>query len=69
MNTFNPLIVLIMVPVFEAFIYPGFRRVCKITPLRKMAVGGCLAALAFVLAGLLQLKVLHKFQIYIEIFS
>ena len=57
MNTFNPLIVLIMVPIFEAFIYPALRRVCKITPLRKMAAGGCLAALAFVLAGLLQLKV------------
>lgn len=47
-----------MVPLFEAFIYPALRRFGKITPLRKMAVGGCLAALAFVLAGFLQLKVI-----------
>lgn len=46
-----------MVPLFEAFIYPAVRRFCKITPLRKMAAGGCLAAFAFGLAGFLQLKV------------
>ncbi|KAH7720230.1 POT family protein [Aphelenchoides avenae] len=57
MNTFNPLIILISVPIFEAFIYPALRRVCNVTPLRKMAAGGVLAALAFIMAGLLQLKV------------
>ncbi|VIO96173.1 Uncharacterized protein BM_BM4491 [Brugia malayi] len=57
MNTLNPLIVLITVPIFEAWVYPIIQRICKVTPLRKMAAGGCLAALAFVLAGLLQLEV------------
>ncbi|EJW78617.1 POT family protein, partial [Wuchereria bancrofti] len=57
MNTLNPLIVLITVPIFEAWIYPIVQRICKVTPLRKMAAGGCLAALAFVMAGLLQLEV------------
>uniref|UniRef100_A0AC34Q9Q8 Uncharacterized protein n=1 Tax=Panagrolaimus sp. JU765 TaxID=591449 RepID=A0AC34Q9Q8_9BILA len=57
MNTFNPLIILIMVPIFEAFIYPFTRRFVEITPLRKMAAGGVLAALAFVMAGFLQLKI------------
>ncbi|VDK72968.1 unnamed protein product, partial [Onchocerca ochengi] len=57
MNTFNPLIVLITVPIFEAWIYPMVQRLCKVTPLRKMATGGCLAAIAFVMAGLLQLEV------------
>lgn len=46
-----------MVPIFEAFIYPALKNVVNITPLRKMAAGGILAALAFVMAGLLQLKV------------
>jgi solute carrier family 15 oligopeptide transporter 1 len=57
MTTLNPLIILIMVPVFEAFIYPTARRFFVVTPLRKMAFGGCLAALSFVVAGLIQLKV------------
>ncbi|EFO24287.2 POT family protein [Loa loa] len=57
MNILNPLFVLITVPMFEAWVYPLVQRVCKVTPLRKMATGGCLAALAFVMAGLLQLEV------------
>ncbi|KAL3998467.1 POT family protein [Acanthocheilonema viteae] len=57
MNTLNPLFVLITVPIFEAWIYPMVQRICKVTPLRKMATGGCFAALAFVMAGILQLKV------------
>ncbi|KAI1706909.1 POT family domain-containing protein [Ditylenchus destructor] len=57
MNTFNPLIIIIMVPIFEAFLYPALKKVVNVTPLRKMAAGGILAALAFIMAGLLQLKV------------
>ncbi|VDK43665.1 unnamed protein product [Anisakis simplex] len=57
MNTFNPLIILIMVPAFEAYIYPFARTIFNVTPLRKMAAGGVLAAIAFIMAGLLQLEV------------
>ncbi|KHN79059.1 Peptide transporter 3 [Toxocara canis] len=57
MNTFNPLIILITVPIFEAFVYPAARKVCNVTPLRKMAAGGVLAAVAFIMAALLQLEV------------
>lgn len=46
-----------MVPIFEAFLYPALKKVVNVTPLRKMAAGGILAALAFIMAGLLQLKV------------
>ncbi|CAJ0594342.1 unnamed protein product [Cylicocyclus nassatus] len=56
-NILNPLIVIIMVPIFEAFIYPAARKVLRVTPLRKMAVGGLLTAAAFIMAGLLQLEV------------
>ncbi|VDN35255.1 unnamed protein product [Gongylonema pulchrum] len=55
-NTLNPLIILIMVPIFEAFIYPTARKFCNITPLRKMATGGILAAVAFIMAGLVQVQ-------------
>lgn len=54
MNTFNPLIILIIVPLFEAYIYPMARRFVKVTPLRKMALGGLCAAIAFMVAGFLQ---------------
>ncbi|KAM3724786.1 Peptide transporter [Dirofilaria immitis] len=57
MNVFNPLIVLITVPIFEAWIYPLVERIFKVTPLRKMSLGGCLAAIAFVMAGILQIEV------------
>lgn len=59
-NTINPLIILIMVPVFEAYIYPLARRFFKVTPLRKMAVGGVLIGLSFVMAGMLQVKSVKK---------
>lgn len=75
-NTLNPLIVLITVPVFEAWVYPALRKVnlisfkyhfqfqvVHITPLRKMAVGGLLTALAFMMAGVLQLKVNDTLEI------
>ncbi|VDN02760.1 unnamed protein product [Thelazia callipaeda] len=57
MNTFNPLIILITVPIFEACIYPFIQKFVKVTPLRKMATGGCFVAAAFIMAGILQLKV------------
>lgn len=56
-NILNPLIVLIMVPIFEGIIYPCARKLFHVTPLRKMAVGGLLTATAFIMAGLLQLEV------------
>uniref|UniRef100_A0A914ZA50 Uncharacterized protein n=1 Tax=Panagrolaimus superbus TaxID=310955 RepID=A0A914ZA50_9BILA len=64
MNTFNPLIILIMVPIFEAFIYPFTRKFIEITPLRKMGAGGLLAAIAFIMAGFLQLKINSTLEPY-----
>lgn len=60
MNIFNPLIVLIMVPIFEGWIYPAVGKICKVTALRKMASGGCFTALAFFIAGLLQVIFVYQ---------
>ncbi|MFH4976393.1 hypothetical protein AB6A40_003102 [Gnathostoma spinigerum] len=57
MNILNPLLVLILVPLFEAVIYPTVRRCCTVTPLRKMGAGGLLGVFAFVVAGFVQLAV------------
>lgn len=40
MTLANPLIILVMVPTFEAFLYPTARKFFVVTPLRKMALGG-----------------------------
>ncbi|XP_067842684.1 solute carrier family 15 member 1-like [Heptranchias perlo] len=58
MQTVNPILILILVPVVDALVYPLIAK-CKLnfTPLRKMTVGMFLAALAFVAAALVQIQI------------
>ncbi|KFU96134.1 Solute carrier family 15 member 1, partial [Chaetura pelagica] len=58
MQTVNPILIIIMVPVVDAVIYPLIRK-CRInfTPLRKMTVGMFLASMAFVAAALVQVQI------------
>uniref|UniRef100_A0A3B5N1H4 Solute carrier family 15 member 1b n=1 Tax=Xiphophorus couchianus TaxID=32473 RepID=A0A3B5N1H4_9TELE len=58
MQTVNPILILIMVPVMDFIIYPLISK-CKLnfTPLRKITVGMFLAGLAFVAAALVQLQI------------
>ncbi|NXO02513.1 S15A1 protein, partial [Rhinopomastus cyanomelas] len=57
-QTVNPILIIIMVPVVDAVVYPLIKK-CKInfTPLRKITVGMFLAALAFVAAALVQVQI------------
>ncbi|XP_040214221.1 solute carrier family 15 member 2-like [Rana temporaria] len=54
----NPLLILILVPVFDLGIYP-LVRLCKINfhPIAKMAIGMLLAALAFAVATVVEIKI------------
>ncbi|MEE6508812.1 hypothetical protein FKM82_023091 [Ascaphus truei] len=54
----NPLLILILIPVFDLGIYPLFK-LCKLSfkPIPKMAVGMILAALAFVAAAVVEVKI------------
>ncbi|GMR57610.1 hypothetical protein PMAYCL1PPCAC_27805, partial [Pristionchus mayeri] len=54
-NFLNPLLILILVPIFEGIVYPLARKVVKVTPLRKMATGGILTAISFIMCGIIQL--------------
>uniref|UniRef100_A0A4W3H0L3 Solute carrier family 15 member 1b n=1 Tax=Callorhinchus milii TaxID=7868 RepID=A0A4W3H0L3_CALMI len=56
--TVNPILILIMVPIFDIVIYPLINK-CKInfSPLRKITVGMLIAGLAFVVAALLQIQI------------
>ncbi|NXX60702.1 S15A1 protein, partial [Scopus umbretta] len=58
MQTVNPILIVIMVPVVDAVVYPLIKK-CKInfTPLRKITVGMFLACLAFVAAALVQVQI------------
>lgn len=54
----NPLLVIAFIPVFQYVIYPFFDKLNIIrTPLKRMTVGGILAALSFGICGLFQLRI------------
>ncbi|KAK0400132.1 hypothetical protein QR680_003371 [Steinernema hermaphroditum] len=58
MSIVNAILILIFIPIFQSAVYPAVER-CGIrtTPLRKMVVGGLLAALSFAVCGFVQLRV------------
>lgn len=54
----NPLLIVTLIPMFQAFVYPLLENYCKLnTPLRKLTLGGILAGLAFIVSGLVELKI------------
>lgn len=54
----NPLLIIIFIPIFETCIYPVFDKIHIInTPLKKLVVGGFLASVAFVTAGIVEIKI------------
>ncbi|XP_076764514.1 peptide transporter family 1 [Xylocopa sonorina] len=56
MQVFNPLLVLAFIPLFETCIYPLMAKIGLRTPLKKLTIGGLLAALSFVVSGLVELS-------------
>uniref|UniRef100_A0A3B5BCZ8 Solute carrier family 15 member 1-like n=1 Tax=Stegastes partitus TaxID=144197 RepID=A0A3B5BCZ8_9TELE len=58
MQTVNPILILVLVPVVDSIVYPLIAK-CRInfTPLKRMNVGMFLAGLAFVAAALVQLQI------------
>lgn len=55
---FNPVLVLILIPLFDIIIYPLFKKCgMELTSLQKMTAGMFLSAVAFVITGLIQLKI------------
>jgi POT family proton-dependent oligopeptide transporter len=50
----NPLLILLLVPCFNRWVYPGLERAIRLTPLRKITLGMALAALAFAVSAWIQ---------------
>lgn len=53
----NPILVLVFIPVFEYIVYPVLKKFGLGRPLQRMTIGGVLAAIAFVVCALFQLKI------------
>ncbi len=53
----NPLLVMLLIPVFSYFVYPAAGRYFELTPLRKMATGLFLTAAAFAIPAWLQTRI------------
>ncbi|KAM4046595.1 solute carrier family 15 member 1 [Anomaloglossus baeobatrachus] len=58
MQTVNPILIIFFVPVMDLVIYPLIKK-CKLnfSPLKRMTVGMFLAAMAFVVAAIVQMEI------------
>jgi POT family proton-dependent oligopeptide transporter len=56
-HTLNPILILFFIPLFSYVIYPAVNRVFRLTPVRKIAIGLFLTALAFVVSGWIQVMI------------
>jgi dipeptide/tripeptide permease len=55
MQIINPLLILILVPLFETVIYPCFKKSGILTPLRRIGCGLVLCGLSFVISGFVEI--------------
>jgi len=53
----NPLLVMLLIPLFSYVIYPAIDRFFPLTPLRKIAIGLFVAAAAFAIATVIQVSI------------
>ncbi|XP_076649962.1 peptide transporter family 1 isoform X2 [Halictus rubicundus] len=63
MQVLNPLLVLAFIPLFQTCIYPLMEKIGLQTPLKKLTIGGLLTALAFVVSGLVELKLENTYPV------
>lgn len=54
MQVVNPTLILMFIPIFDWIVYPLLERVGIKRPLQKLSIGGFLAALAFIVSGILE---------------
>ncbi len=53
----NPLLVMLLIPLFSYVLYPQLDKVIKLTPLRKIAIGMFITVVAFTIASLAQERI------------
>ena len=53
----NPLLILILVPIFTAVVYPSINRIIRLTPVRKIAIGMFITVLAFAVPAVIETNI------------
>ena len=56
MQTLNPILVLILIPVFSYVVYPAFGKFFPLTPLRRIGLGFFIAATSFLVPAWIQMR-------------
>lgn len=65
MQIVNPLLILIMVPIFESLIYPLFKRWGLLTPLQRIGSGLVFCGLSFVLSAFVEIALEVSASVYV----
>ncbi len=60
-NVVNPLLVILLIPVFEHILYPILSKVGIRTALQKATVGGVSAGLSFLVSAIIQRQIEYKY--------
>jgi len=64
MQVVNPLMILILIPIFDRFIYPQFGKIGLFKkPIQRIFVGGILTGVAFYISGFLELALKETYGI------
>jgi POT family proton-dependent oligopeptide transporter len=53
----NPILVMILIPLFSYVIYPAINRIFPLTPLRKIGIGMGLTVISFLIPGWLEVRI------------
>jgi len=53
----NPLLVMLLIPVFTYLVYPAINQVFTLSPLRKISIGMFITVLAFAISAIIQLQI------------
>ena len=68
MQIANPLLILILVPLFESLIYPLVEKCGNFTPLKRIGCGMIFCGLGFVVSGIVELQLevdqLFRFKVF-----
>jgi len=64
----NPILILLLIPVFTYFVYPMMGRFFEPTPLRKIGIGFVLTAFAFGLSAMIETRIGSKAPEAVQLF-
>lgn len=59
----HPLLIIMLIPIFDVFIYPALKRVGVRQPLHIMTIGGLFAASSFLVTALLEMQLMRSYAV------